>query len=478
MSLLTLKNYKFFNMKYLSRLLLASLFILSFSNVQAQDENNPWALGLGVNAVDLYPVGEDAPLGGYFDEFFNTEDHWNFIAGVTRLSVARNIGAGFYFEAAGSINSIEKFGDETRAELSYYSLDGTFNYSFRDDANSTWFDPLIGVGGGYTWIGEEAMSTLDGTVGFNIWFSDHVALNVQTVYKHGFEENSHWQHVAGIKFAMGGKDTDGDGIYDENDECPEAPGLEAFNGCPDSDGDGIEDRADACPEEAGLAQFDGCPDTDGDGIADPLDACPTVAGLAALEGCPDADDDGIRDGEDECPNEAGPVENDGCPWEDMDDDGIIDREDECPEVAGVAGNNGCPVVTVAVIEELNEYSRTVLFDLNKATIREESEETLQAIADIMQEYPATVFHIGGHTDSTGSEAYNEKLSEERAESVRQFLIEAGVPASRLTAEGYGEARPIATNQTAVGRQANRRVEISLDKEKPTEDLNPPDATVN
>ena len=467
-------------MKHLSKLLLASLFILSFGTAQAQDENNPWALGLGINVVDFYPTGEDAPLGGYFDEFFNSQDHWNILPGVSRLSVARNIGAGFYFEGAGSVNSIDKFGDEGWSDLTYYALDGTFNYSFRDDANSGWFDPIVGVGGGYTWIDEQGMGTLDGTAGFNVWFSDHFALTVQTIYKHGFQEddNSHWQHVAGIKFAIGGKDSDGDGIYDREDECPEVAGLAAYNGCPDTDGDGIEDRLDACPEEAGLAQYDGCPDTDGDGIADPLDECPTVAGLAGLSGCPDADNDGIRDGDDECPNEAGPAENNGCPWEDMDNDGIIDREDDCPEVAGTAANNGCPEVTVAIIEELNEYSRTVLFDLNKATIREESQETLQAIADIMMEYPNTVFHVGGHTDSTGSATYNEKLSEERAESVRQRLIELGIPAARLTAEGYGEARPIATNQTAQGRQENRRVEISLDKERPTEDVTPPDSSEN
>ncbi|WP_324720123.1 OmpA family protein [Salinimicrobium sp. HB62] len=455
-------------MKQLSTFLLASLFILSFSSVQAQDDNNPWAVGIGINAVDFYPTGEDAPLGGYFDEFFNTGDHWNVLAGLSRISVARNIGAGFYFEGAGSINQINKFGDEGRDDLMYYGLDGTFNYSFRNDANAGWLDPIIGVGGGYTWLDDQGFATLDGTVGLNFWFSDNIAFSVQTIYKHGFEDdmmNSHFQHAAGIKFAFGGKDTDGDGIYDKDDECPEVAGLEQFNGCPDSDGDGIEDRMDDCPNEAGLAQYNGCPDTDGDGIRDIDDECPTVAGLREMNGCPDADGDGIRDSEDECPNEAGPAENNGCPWQDMDNDGVLDKDDECPEVAGTAANNGCPEPTVEVIEELNEYSRTILFDLNKATIRQESMETLDAIAQIMEEYPQTIFHLGGHTDSTGSESYNMKLSRERAESVREALVERGISQTRLTAEGYGENNPIATNQTAKGRQENRRVEISLDKER-------------
>lgn len=487
-------------MKHLSRLLLSTLFILCFGSMQAQDDNNPWAIGIGINAVDFYPTGGDAPMGDRFDDFFNTNDHWNILPALSRISVARNIGAGFYFEAAGSVNQLSKFGEGSFDDIAYYGLDGTFNYSFRDDANAGWLDPIIGVGGGYTWLDDQGAASVLGTAGFNFWFSDNFALTLQTVYKHTFDDYeaaqplgvgneaavnnnysgngvpSHWQHVLGVKFALGGKDTDGDGIYDKDDECPEEPGLEIFNGCPDSDGDGIEDRMDECPNEAGLAQYNGCPDTDGDGIADPQDECPTVAGLPALNGCPDADGDGITDADDECPNEAGPAENNGCPWEDQDNDGVLDKDDECIDVPGLVENNGCPEPTVEVIEELNEYSRTILFDLNKATIRQESEETLQAIADIMMEYPNTVFHIGGHTDSTGSETYNEKLSRERAESVREFLIGAGIPATRLTAEGYGEARPIASNNTAKGRQENRRVEISLDKEKVMKDTESPDAS--
>lgn len=454
-------------MKHLSRFLLASLFFLSLSTMQAQDNNNPWALGLGINAVDFYPTGEDAPLGGFFDEFFNTGDHWNVIPGLSRISLARNVGAGFYFEAAGALNQISKYGDEGRDEMMYYSLDGTFNYSFRDDANSGWFDPILGVGGGYTWLDDQGFATLDGTAGINFWFSDNLAVTVQTVYKRAFNEdlNSHFQHVAGIKFAMGGRDTDGDGIYDKDDECPEIAGLAQFNGCPDSDGDGIEDRMDECPSEAGLAQYNGCPDTDGDGVPNNRDECPTVAGLATMNGCPDADGDGIRDGDDKCPNEAGPRENDGCPWQDQDNDGVLDKDDECIDVAGTVANNGCPEPTVEIMKELNEYSRTILFDLNKATIRNESEQALQAIADIMKEYENTSFHIEGHTDSTGADSYNQQLSERRANAVRDFLLANGIAASRVTAKGYGESQPIASNNTSQGRQQNRRVEISLEGEQ-------------
>lgn len=467
-------------MKHLSKIVLATLLVFGFTSVKAQDSDNPWALGIGVNAVDFYPNGEGSPLGSsMFDEYFNTGDHWNILPAISKLSVSRYIGAGFVGEISGTLNQIDKYGDRSVGDLSYYAVDGSLDYSLRALLNDGWFDPVIGVGGGYTWIGDQGdedisnldAASLNGKLGINFWFSDNIALSVESKYKHFFDVESakHFQHSAGIKFVFGGTDTDGDGIYDKDDECPEEPGLPEFNGCPDTDGDGIEDRQDACPEEAGLAEFDGCPDTDGDGIADPDDECPEEAGIAEMNGCPDSDGDGVKDGDDECPEEAGPAENNGCPWPDTDGDGILDKDDECPEEAGPAASNGCPEPTAEVISELNEYSKTVLFDFNKATIRKGSEDALQSIVDIMKEYPQTIFHIEGHTDSVGSDSYNMKLSKERAASVKKWLEENGIPSNRLTSEGYGETQPIATNSTAAGRQDNRRVEISLDKDREMKD---------
>jgi outer membrane protein OmpA-like peptidoglycan-associated protein len=270
--------------------------------------------------------------------------------------------------------------------------------------------------------------------------------------------------MLGLSIKFGGSDTDGDGIYDKDDACPEVPGLEAFNGCPDSDGDGIEDSKDACPNEAGPKELNGCPDSDGDGIADKDDACPNEAGLAALAGCPDADGDGIADKDDQCPNEAGPAENNGCPWPDRDGDGVLDKDDLCPDLPGVVANRGCPELTEAVRKSLNDYAKTILFDTGKATIKERSEEVLKNIVAILEEYSFARFSIDGHTDSVGSEALNQKLSEERAYSVMNYLIENGIASNRLEATGYGESRPLADNGTASGRKTNRRVEINLIRE--------------
>jgi outer membrane protein OmpA-like peptidoglycan-associated protein len=439
--------------------------MLSFSNINAQDENNPWAISLGVNAVDFYPTGEDAPLGDYFDEYFNARDHWNILPSLSSLTVSKYFSNGFSFGVTGSINKIESWGDADVSDMSYYGVDGTVKYSFAKLINSKVVEPYLGVGGGYTWVDEIGAGTLNGALGLNLWFTENIGFTLQSTYKHAFEDYlaTHFQHYAGLTFKFGGKDTDGDGIYDKDDACPEVAGLAEFNGCPDTDGDGIEDSKDECPNEAGLAEFNGCPDTDGDGIPDNKDNCPTVAGPKELNGCPDADGDGIADKDDKCPNEAGPAANNGCPWPDRDGDGVADKDDLCPDKVGTVANQGCPEVTEAVQKSLNAYAKTILFDTGKSSIKEQSAEVLQNIIGILKEYPNAKFNIEGHTDSVGSEALNMKLSKERASSVMNYLISNGVASNRLTHEGYGESRPIDSNKTRAGRANNRRVEINLVK---------------
>ncbi|WP_299519202.1 OmpA family protein [Winogradskyella sp.] len=463
-------------MKNLSRLLFVAVLLISFSTTHGQDKNNPWALSIGLNAVDPYPVGEDAPQGDYFDEFFNATDHWNIFPIVSTISVSRYLSDGFTFTATGSLNIIDKFGtnlnpDGTEAgtntvdNLTYFGVDGRISYSFMDIINSNKIDPYLGVGGGYTWLDDIGAGTLNGSLGLRYWLSEKVGIDVNTMYKHAFEDYlpTHFQHFVGVTFKFGGTDTDGDGIYDQDDACPEEAGLEIFNGCPDSDNDGIQDSKDDCPNTAGLAEFNGCPDSDGDGIRDIDDACPTVAGLASLAGCPDTDGDGIKDGDDNCPNEAGPSANNGCPWPDTDGDGVLDKDDQCPNEAGEVANNGCPIVnpTQEVIDELNSYARTILFDTGRASFKEETDQVLQAMVAIFKQYPKADFAIEGHTDSVGSKKSNQALSERRANAVRDYLIANGIDADRLTASGYGEDNPIADNKTRAGRKENRRVEVKL-----------------
>ena len=105
-------------MKNLSRLFFAMLLLFSFSNANAQDENNPWAIGVGVNAVDFYPTGETGQ-GEIFDQYFNFGDHYNVLPSLSSISVSRYLSDGFSLTVAGTINEISKIGDTAADDLSY-----------------------------------------------------------------------------------------------------------------------------------------------------------------------------------------------------------------------------------------------------------------------------------------------------------------------------------------------------------------------
>ena len=448
---------------------LASLaLIATVGSVQAQDENNKWAIGFGVNAVDVRTPHD---FGPFLKDWGGPKD-LNILPAVTKLSVARYLGAGFSLELDGSINKIKKGFNAVEEDESFWGANLQAKYALRRlfTTESGWFDPYLKLGGGYTGY-KGTFSDKDGGAkllaggGINFWFTEHLGLNLQTGYHHGFQKDGtdYFQHSAGIVIKFGAKDTDKDGIVDKLDECPEVAGLKEFNGCPDTDGDGIPDKDDACPDVAGLKEFDGCPDTDGDGIADKDDACPEVAGLKEFDGCPDTDGDGVPDKDDKCPDVAGPAENGGCPWPDTDGDGVLDKDDLCPDEAGPASNKGCPEPNDDDQKRLNQYAKTILFDTGKATIKFESAEVLGQILTVLKKYPNSRFRIEGHTDSVGKRAKNILLSQNRADAVKVYLIQGGVDQSRLESIGYGPDRPIASNKNKKGRELNRRVEINLIK---------------
>jgi OmpA-OmpF porin, OOP family len=218
-------------------------------------------------------------------------------------------------------------------------------------------------------------------------------------------------------------------------------------------------------------------DRDQDGVADAGDACPDVWGSPAEHGCPpppaplppDRDQDGVLDADDACPDRAGAAQPDptrnGCPPpEDRDQDGVLDAADACPDAAGVANSepsrNGCPLV--AVKADRIEILERVEFELASATLRDESTPVLSAVEEVLTKRPdVTRLRVEGHTDDRGTRASNRALSQRRAEAVVAWLVAHGVAAERLEARGYGPDRPLASNGTEAGRQANRRVEFHI-----------------
>jgi len=433
-------------MKKLFTIILLSLTTVFVANAQTSD--NPWAVSLGANLVGVQDDSVDASTG----------------FGVPSLSLSRYIAAGFSIGAQYSLNSL----DIDKADVDYTAIDAILKYnisegdiypylfagyglsSFKADADSEGLFPSSGAGRTYL-----------GGAGVSFFISDNWIINASTSYRSSSEKGSynHLQHVVGFSYVFGAQDTDQDGVSDKKDVCPEIPGLKEFEGCPDTDGDGIPDNKDACPEEAGSAELNGCPDSDGDGVADKDDACPDAAGSAEMNGCPDSDGDGLADNVDKCPQEAGEASNNGCPEDDRDGDGVADKDDACPDEAGEAANNGCPEVPEKLISFIQGEKSTLLFVVNSAVISDESNAKLKELTDLLSTYSNVNVIIEGHASSDGSMSYNQKLSEKRANSVKDALVGMGVDASRLETIGYGETKPTADNKTAAGRSANRRVKF-------------------
>ena len=266
-------------------------------------------------------------------------------------------------------------------------------------------------------------------------------------------------------------DTDGDNVPDYLDKCPNTPaGVQVDeNGCPfDADKDGVPDYLDKCPNTPAGVQVDenGCPlDADKDGVPDYLDKCPnTPAGVQVDgNGCPpDTDGDGVPDYLDKCPGTPaaarGYVDENGCP-KDTDGDGIPDYLDNCPTIPGVKSNKGCPEVKASVKKIFEKALQGIQFETGKDVIKSVSFPILNDIVKIMNENPTYLLQINGHTDNVGNPESNQILSEKRANSVKNYLINKGVSETRLTSQGFGDTQPVAPNTTAANKAKNRRVEF-------------------
>jgi OmpA-OmpF porin, OOP family len=211
-------------------------------------------------------------------------------------------------------------------------------------------------------------------------------------------------------------------------------------------------------------------DTDGDRIPDSRDQCvlepEDVDGYLDDDGCPDPDNDGdgIPDSVDKCPNKPEDIDGfqdaDGCPDPDNDNDTVPDAEDFCPNTPGQPGGAkpGCPGLVVVTAKEIR-ITQQIHFEFNKATIRSESFPILDAVQQVLISFPKMTLEIQGHTDNVGSAPYNQKLSQSRADSVRQYLVSHGIDSSRLKSVGYGLTQPIVPNTTESNRALNRRVQF-------------------
>lgn len=459
-------------------ILMIGVFTLSS---YAQSQENPWRLNIDLTNNKF----KYRQLDGLFD--FGQLDNSGFRVGGQRFlnkSLDLEFGVGYgkliyeqLFESNVldlNANLIYKFDNgyilkESSKIAPYVSLGlGIVNFSNFKGANwGNWegntFDTPIGAGVELK-VTEEASIQL-GAIYHSSGAPDYLQYRVGVNFNLGRKKDSDADGIYDKEDACPNQagpaenqgcpwpDTDGDGVLDKDDACPGVAGT--LGGCPDSDGDGIKDSEDSCPTVAGIAQFGGCPDSDGDGIQDSEDQCPNLAGT--LNGCPDQDGDGVKDSEDACPSVAGTLN--GCP--DSDGDGIRDQDDTCPQAAGIAANNGCPEVKEEVIEALELAVKNIQFNSGSDVLKASSYASLDQVAELMKENTTFGLKMSGYTDNTGNVDKNLELSKRRANAAMAYLVGHGVSQSRLTADGFGIASPVADNNTREGRAANRRVELEI-----------------
>ncbi|RKG86455.1 DUF11 domain-containing protein [Corallococcus sp. CA049B] len=291
--------------------------------------------------------------------------------------------------------------------------------------------------------------------------------------------------LAGLAYTPGGS-TPAPVVAARAPTCALGPedfdGFQDDDGCldPDDDNDGIPDVSDTCPTEPetmnGYRDDDGCPDTVPESKPESKQAsegAPPPAALALPSASIDTDGDGIPDAEDRCPTAAedkdGFEDEDGCPDPDNDKDGIPDTEDQCPLEAevinGVKDEDGCPDKGASKVRL--EGTRIVILDkvyfaTGKDVILDRSFPLLSQVASLLRTHPELErVRVEGHTDSQGDDAKNLDLSQRRADTVVSWLQKAGIAAERLEAVGQGETKPVDTNDTAKGRENNRRVEFNV-----------------
>jgi OOP family OmpA-OmpF porin len=356
-----------------------------------------------------------------------------------------------------------------------YGIEGI--YHFMPDGRLVPFVAL-GVGGIYynssAGMYEKNKLAVDYGAGLKYFITDDIALRADVRHVLPLKDNYNDLLVTlGVNFTFGGEKKK---IAEAKYEEPPAPVQIIM----DSDKDGVQDNLDRCPgTPAGVAvDRDGCPpDSDNDGVADYLDRCPgTPAGAAVdKDGCPlDSDKDGVIDNLDRCPGTAAgvAVDKEGCPL-DSDNDGVADYLDKCPGTpAGIAvDKDGCPLPAPVIKEKIEVQEKVsitlnVEFDTAKAVVKKKYHEEIKKIADFMEAHPETNVAIEGHTDNVdiyGEPQRNVNLSQSRADSIRQYLIdEFDIDASRISVVGHGSDKPIASNDTVDGRKKNRRVEAVIE----------------
>lgn len=441
----------------MKKICLLSLVVLFSINAKSQknDYKKGKVLGISFTTYDFHAASvlRNQGVVDMFKKgnFFNANNlnaglAANYLQGLTNhVDFAGTLGiASFDYPVPGAAS---------RGDKMYVEATGQLNLKLLSD--HYWVTPFADAGIGVSKFTTDYAAFIPAGVGLQVNFLDAAYLLLNSQYRIPVTSKAayHFYHSIGVAATISKKKEKAVAVVPQP-----APVVIA-----DRDGDGVPDAEDRCPDQAGPASLKGCPDRDGDGIPDIDDKCPDVKGLAKYQGCPipDSDGDGINDEEDKCPNVPGVARYQGCPIPDSDGDGVNDEEDKCPHEAGPASNFGCPVIKAEVVEKVNKAAQNIFFNTGSFKLLPKSFKSLNDVVQVMNENPTYKISVDGYTDNTGVADKNLTLSDNRAKSVKDYLISKGVSESRITSTGHGINDPIADNKTAAGRAKNRRVEMKL-----------------
>ncbi|MES0874556.1 OmpA family protein [Sinimarinibacterium thermocellulolyticum] len=345
------------------------------------------------------------------------------------ISVGKKVTNGMTLEITGFMQQMDAEVGDTSTKLQGIGV-GAMVFPFNGSPN---FYTVLALMYGTAEDHPGAIANYDSTVfdigaGYLYAFNPHIALRAEARYR----TDQHDRKQAGVRPGSGAFS---DGLLNvglmfplgvTREEVEEAP-VELVEPAVveevDSDGDGVPDSRDQCPDTpAGQTVNDvGCPlDSDGDGVPDDIDECPTT------------------------PAGANVLAN-GC---------ALVGDCRTPRAGEQVDANGCAVEQKFIL-------KGVKFEFDSDRLTPEAKAILNDVAGTLQAYPDVEVEIEGHTDNIGTDAYNQGLSERRANTVKTYLIGRGIDAARMTPVGYGESTPIADNNTEEGREENRRVELKV-----------------
>ena len=373
------------------RLGITALALTVASSVSAQTTNNKWLIGVGAHGVNH--VAANRGVGQALGDAFSSKDLYtmnNFVITppLSKLTVARNLNKFLVLDWQTSVGNVSN--KRINMDKEFFLMTG-LGLQFKVNGfwnEESWFDPYVRVGANYL-------------------RHDYTNVSFPLTDVHGT--------------VYGG--FSGVGTPRKADHFAVNGGLGSNFWFTKNFGIGIQGDYVTTPiDKSNLANF-----------------WQASASINFRFGNRDKDKDGVLDKDDACPEIPGPVENQGCPWPDTDGDGVLDKDDACPEVPGLPEYNGCPKPASEFAVEATGALQGIIFDFNKATISNpESLRKLDQAAEVIKSSNGGTFLVTGHTDKKGNDAYNLKLSRERAAYIVKALEQRGVADTQLKSTGVGE----------------------------------------